>query len=144
MEKRKRTPTKSILFWLGASGNKILCEEMVILIIQELERCKINYQLALGLQDLKITDIYQRLWKNKIQTIDLDLKGLARYFSDYKCIIIPDTGPMHLVAALGIALVQVFVNSDMNQYGYTGSDKYVINKDLNVEPLLKFIQSYVS
>jgi ADP-heptose:LPS heptosyltransferase len=139
-----RPPSRAVLLWLGATGDKIIPESLLISIMQELKQHSIMYHMAVGPHDQKITEVYQKSWKNEIQTIDLDLMELGRYFLDYKCIIMPDTGPMHLVAALSIALIQVFVNSDMTQYGYTGSDRYIINQDLHVESLLKFIQSHIS
>ncbi len=139
-----KPPRRAVLIWLGATGDKIIPESLLFSIRRELKKHRIMYTMAIGPHDQKIAEIYKKSWKNEIKTIDLDLLGLGRYFLDYKCIIIPDTGPMHLVAALGIALVQIFIHSDTNQYGYTGSNKYIIYKNLHVEPLLKFIQLNIS
>ena len=137
-------PQKSILFWLGATGNKILNESLLNSIIQEIKNLNINFQLALGPHDEHIKELYTSSWKDHIQTIHLDLKGIARYFLEYKCVIMPDTGPMHLVAALGIPLVQVFIDSNIQQYAYTGPGKFIIDKKLDAVMFSKFLHSWIS
>jgi len=133
-----------ILIWLGATGNKILSEELVNSIIQAIKKLDVGLRLAVGPHDSHVLNIYRKQWRNEIQITNFNIREIAEYFMMYKCICMPDTGPMHLVAALGIPLVQVFVDSNINQYGYTGSNKFIINKTLNVVSFLKFIRKQIS
>jgi ADP-heptose:LPS heptosyltransferase len=144
LEETNVSPQKSLLLWLGATGSKILSEALVNSIVEEIEKLNIDYHLALGPHDRAVLDFYTKPLRNKIISINLDLKGIARYFLSYRCIIMPDTGPMHLVAALEIPLVQIFVDSNVIQYGYVGSDKYIVDRELNAETFSKFIKTQIS
>jgi len=140
ISKKNIIPDKSLLLWLGATGNKILSEELVDSIIVAIEKLKVNYNLAVGPNDQQVREAYKQQWRDDIQTINLDLPGIGKYFLSFKCIIIPDTGPMHLVAALNIPLIQVFVDSNVKQYGYNGSNKYIIDKKLDSDSLKQVIR----
>jgi len=129
----------SILMWLGATGNKILNEEVVNSIILVIEKLGIGVSLAVGPHDQYVVDKYTKHWRDDIRLMNLDFSGIAKYFMTFKCIFMPDTGPMHLVAALGIPLVQVFVDSNIKQYGYHGPNKYIIYKKINADSLKKFV-----
>jgi ADP-heptose:LPS heptosyltransferase len=144
LEETKISAQKSLLLWLGATGNKILNESLVNSIVGEIERLNIDYSLALGPHDQAVLDFYTKPLRNRIKSINLDLKGIARYFLCFKCIIMPDTGPMHLVAALDIPLVQIFVGSNAKQYGYIGPDKFIVDRKLNTDTFSKFIQTQIS
>jgi ADP-heptose:LPS heptosyltransferase len=137
-------PQNSILFWLGATGNKILSESLVISIIEQIENIDKDYHIAFGPHDEHIRERYRNSWKENIQSVNFDLQGIAKYFLDYRCIIMPDTGPMHLVAALDIPLVQVFVHSNVKQYGYTGDKYFIIDKTLITATFSKFVNSWIT
>lgn len=129
-----------ILIWLGATGNKFLNEDLVNSIILIFEKLGIGFDLAVGPYDQHVTDLYTQPWRENIRILNLDLSEISKYFMSYKCIIMPDTGPMHLVAALDIPLVQVFVDSNLKQYGYTGSNKFIIDKKLEADTFQQFIK----
>jgi ADP-heptose:LPS heptosyltransferase len=129
-----------ILVWLGATGNKFLNEDFVNSIILAIEDLNIGVSLAVGPHDRHVLDLYKKAWRDDIRVMKLDLTGIAKYFMSYKCICMPDTGPMHLVAALGIPLVQVFVDSNIKQYGYRGPNKYIIDKKVDVDALQQFVR----
>jgi len=143
IKKTDISPKRNLLIWLGARGDKILSETLVNSILRELKQHKIMYYLALGPHDKKIAENYKHSCKHEIHIIDLDLIELGRYFLDYKCIIMPDTGPMHLVAALGIPLIQVFVNSSILQYGYMRGNRFIVDKKINGDILIQFITQHV-
>jgi heptosyltransferase-3 len=138
------SPTQSVLLWLGATGNKVLPKDLAVLIINTIRELNLDLILSVGPHDQHVKDLYEQTWQKDIQIINKDLQGIARYFLSFKCIIMPDTGPMHLVAALGIPLIQVFVDSNIEQYGYTGSDKHIVNRDLDVKAFSKFIKIQIS
>jgi ADP-heptose:LPS heptosyltransferase len=144
LNEAKLSPQKSLLFWLGATGNKILDEDLVNSIILMLSKLDVDMNLAIGPHDEEIIHIYTKPWRNDIRIISLNLKEIGEYFLNYKCIIMPDTGPMHLVAALEIPLVQVFVDSNIAQYGYRDSNKYIIDSEFDEERLMKFINAQIS
>ncbi len=140
----KFTPGCSLLIWLGATGNKILNEELVKSIIRVVEELDIDFTLAAGPHDQHILDLYSKPWRDDIRILNLDLRGIAEYFMKFKCICMPDTGPMHLVAALGIPLVQVFVDSNIKQYGYRGPNKYIIHKEIDADSLKQFVRKQLN
>jgi ADP-heptose:LPS heptosyltransferase len=144
LKKNTTSAAYPILFWLGATGNKILNEKIVNSIILALEELTISVHLAVGPHDEQLLDIYQKPWRERIRVMNFTIKQIAEYFMKFKCICMPDTGPMHLVAALEIPLVQIFVDSNINQYGYTGPDKFIINRTLDIDPFQKFIRKQIS
>lgn len=132
-----------ILFWLGATGNKFLDEPLIKSIIKVLENINIKPILAAGPHDKRIIDKYSEEIRTSIQLFDLDIQGVVDYFKKFKIIFMPDTGPMHLVAALNIPLVQIFVNSSTVQYAYSGTDKFIINHVFDSESFINFIKQYI-
>jgi ADP-heptose:LPS heptosyltransferase len=110
-------------------------------IVEVTKEKNIDVSLALGPHDQHVRDSYTQPWRNDIQIINLDLEGIARYFLNFKCIIMPDTGPMHMVAALGISLVQLFVNSNLKQYGYIGRNRFIIDKIVDENLFKQFISN---
>lgn len=112
-------PEKSALFWLGATGDKVLPEEVILLVYEQIsQHTDFDLQLALGPAD---RFIYQRLpvqlreqtliWENA-------LTETAIFFSGFRFFISGDTGPMHLAVALGIPNVSIFNQENYHQYGY--------------------------
>ena len=71
------------------------------------------------------------------------LKETAKFFKQYKIIIMPDTGPMHLAVALGIPTVQAFINSDPVWYAYKGENLFLINKKIESDDFLVFVKNYL-
>jgi len=140
VDQEKSYSDEPILIWLGATGNKFLNEDLVNSIILAIEKLDIGFSLAVGPHDQHVVDLYTKPWRDDIRVMNLDLNGIAKYFMSYKCICMPDTGPMHLVAALGIPLVQVFVDSNIKQYGYRGPNKYIIHKEIDTGSLIQFIR----
>jgi heptosyltransferase-3 len=144
MNKYKVPPEHSLLIWLGATGNKFLPEGLVDSIIMAIKELDVDFSLAVGPEDLHVIDYYRKPWRDDIKVMSLDLRGIAEFFLNYKCIVIPDTGPMHLVAAMGIPLIQVFVNSSIEQYGYLGYNKYIIDKKIDADSLKQFVREQLN
>jgi ADP-heptose:LPS heptosyltransferase len=112
--------------------------------VEVLKKLNIDLLLAVGPHDQHVRNFYTQEWRNDIQTINLDLEGIARYYLNFKCVAMPDTGPMHLVAALDIPLVQIFVDSQIKQYAYHGSKKYIIDKKLDTDAFTNFIREQLN
>jgi ADP-heptose:LPS heptosyltransferase len=144
ISKNNISPEHSILIWLGATGNKFVPEELVNSVVEAIKELNIDLHLAVGPHDQKVKDMYTHSWRENIQTINLDLEGIARYFLNFKCVIMPDTGPMHLVAAIGISLVQVFVNSNIGQYGYIGPNRFIIENKIDTDLFKQFIKTQIN
>ncbi len=139
-----RSQNKKVLFWLGATGNKILPEKMITNILLLLEEKNISYQLAAGPADENLFQNYPLEWKDKTLFLKGSLRDTSEFFCQYSVVLIPDTGPMHLAVALGIPTVQVFVNSDPTWYAYTGENNFVINKVINKKELKKYFIKFVN
>ena len=72
--------------------------------------------------------------------MDLNLTVIGEFFTKFRLICMPDTGPMHLVAALGLPLIQIFVHSNVEQYSYRGKDRYLIDKEIDEDSLRHFMK----
>jgi len=132
-----------VLFWLGATSNKILPEKLIKEIISELNEKNIKFKFAAGPSDESLIENYPVIWRNNTIIRKGSLKDTSRFFRQYKLIIIPDTGPMHLAVALGIPTVQVFVKSDPTWYAYTGENCFLINKSLDKQKFCDFLGKYL-
>ena len=137
-------PEKDILIWLGATGNKILSETMVSGLLEIVDELDLMYTLAAGPHDENVIKRYSADLQKQIRIQRLDLEGISKFFKTFKLICMPDTGPMHLVAALNIPLIQVFVDSNTKQYGYSGENKLIIDRILEKESATKFIKKFVT
>ncbi|MCK4559356.1 MAG: glycosyltransferase family 9 protein [Calditrichia bacterium] len=131
---------QNILLWLGATGNKILNEELITFLVKIFEEINLKYVIAAGPFDDKIIANYSPGLRANILIQNLDLGGIASWYRTFNIICMPDTGPMHMVAALDIPLIQVFVNSNVKQYGYRGPNKYIIDKEINADSLKQFVR----
>jgi len=139
----KDSTHEKLLFWFGATGNKILPKRLFEEIISFLNENNITYQLAAGPQDEHLLNKYSSVNKKDVIFLRGSLKDSAIFFKKYKMIIMPDTGPMHLIIALGIPTVQVFVNSDPIWYAYKGQDIFLVNKNVDSKELKKFIKNHL-
>jgi ADP-heptose:LPS heptosyltransferase len=133
---------KEVLFWLGATGQKVLGSELVELLISFFNKMKIDIFLAAGPSDEKILKGYPEGIVHRVRILEGSLAETGQFFNQFKVICTPDTGPMHLIAALGIPMIQVFVDSNITWYGYRGTDKYIINKYINEGELVRFLKEY--
>ena len=128
-----------ILFWFGATGNKIIPKQLFEDIIEFFKINGLTYQLAAGPHDEHLLSLYPSIKKKDVIFMKGTIKQTTIFFNQYKIIIIPDTGPMHLAVAQGIPTVQVFVNSNLVWYAYQGENIFLINKTLDSEKLKNFI-----
>jgi ADP-heptose:LPS heptosyltransferase len=133
----------SLLIWLGATGNKIVGEGLIQTLVRICEELKIDYLLAAGPHDQQVIDRYSSELKKKIQLMDLNLTSIGEFYTKFKIICMPDTGPMHLVAALGLPLIQIFVHSNIEQYGYRGKTRYLIDKEIDEDSLRNFMKEHM-
>ena len=138
---KKINTNEKLLFWIGATGNKILPKDLFEDVLSFLDKNNITFQLAAGPQDEHLLGNYPSVKKEDVIFLKGSLKESAKFFKQYQIIIMPDTGPMHLIIALGIPTVQVFVNSDPVWYAYKGENIFLINQKINSNELLDFIKN---
>jgi heptosyltransferase III len=142
-----KTDTKAgkqkVLFWLGATGNKILPKKLFEEIYTFLIKINITFQIAAGPHDEHLLKHYSLIKNKKVEFLRGTLKDTAMFFKQFQMIIIPDTGPTHLAVALGIPTVQVFVNSDPVWYAYKGDNLFLINKKFKSDELLHFVKNHL-
>lgn len=114
-----------ILIWLGATGKKVLSVEIVeqlVTITASAGDAPILY--AAGPADTGHVAGYPKEISENTLIWKTPLLETAAFFSLFKLFISPDTGPMHLAAALGIPTVTIFVESNITQYGYNDGEKH--------------------
>jgi ADP-heptose:LPS heptosyltransferase len=131
-----------ILFWFGATGNKILPGQLFKDIIKFFNKNNLLFQLAAGPHDEHLLNLYSSVQKKDVIFMQGSIKDTAIFFNQYKMIFIPDTGPMHLTIALGLPTVQIFVNSNPVWYAYRGDNVFLINKNLDSEQLKNFTENW--
>lgn len=134
---------KKVLFWIGATGNKILPNKLLMDILAILDNNNISFQMAAGPHDEGLLSRYPAIKSSEIDFLKGSLNNTARFFKRFKIIIIPDTGPAHLSVALGIPTVQVFVNSDPVWYAYRGEHLFLINNKINESDFLHFAKNHL-
>ena len=142
-DKLTRLGKEKVLFWFGATGNKVLPKILFKEIFDYLNENKISYQLAAGPNDEHLLKKYLLVRKKDTIFLKGSLKDTAKFFKSYQMIIMPDTGPMHLAIALGIPTIQVFVNSDPVWYAYKGENIFLINKKFDSNELSKFMKNHL-
>lgn len=140
-KKSSKLEYKNVLFWLGATKNKILPEFLISKLLDILIEKNIQYQFSAGPADEKLFKDYPDEWYQKTQFLKGSIIDTASFFLNYNMIITPDTGPMHLAVALGIPTVQVFVNSDPIWYGYADPPHYIINKSVKEDEFKKYLDN---
>ncbi len=143
LEKSVPKTKKSLLIWLGATGNKIVGEGLIQTLLRICEELRIDCLLAAGPHDHHVIDGYPEELKKRIQQMDLNLTAIGEFFRQFKIICMPDTGPMHLVAALDLPLIQIFVHSNIEQYGYRGKTRYMIDTEIDEDSLRSFITEHM-
>ncbi|RMH76863.1 MAG: hypothetical protein D6681_21270 [Calditrichaeota bacterium] len=114
-----------VLFWLGATGNKILppaAVEWVYRILQQ--RKNLPFLLAAGPADREVLKKYPLEIAENTILWEAPLVETAAFFSLFDLFISPDTGPMHLAVAVGCQTFTLFVDSNIRQYGYQQEPKY--------------------
>jgi ADP-heptose:LPS heptosyltransferase len=134
---------KKVLFWFGATGNKILPRDLFEDIFSFLKANNITYQLAAGPHDEHLIKHYPSLKNESIKFLKGSLKDTAKYFKQFPVILIPDTGPTHLAVALGVPTVQIFVNSNPVWYAYRGKNLFLIDKKFIQEDFLHFVKNHL-
>ena len=134
---------EKVLFWLGATGNKILPKKLFEEIYTFLKEKNITFCLAAGPHDKHLLKRYPLIEKDNVLLLKGSLKDAVKFFKQFKLIIIPDTGPTHLAVALGIPTIQVFVNSDPVWYAYKGYNLFLINKNFIPDEFLHFVKNHL-
>jgi lipopolysaccharide heptosyltransferase III len=142
-EKSQESGKEKVLFWFGATSNKILPKELFEDILLFLNENDIKYKLAAGPHDEHLLKTYTSIKKEDVMFLKGSLKETAKFLKQYKIIIMPDTGPMHLAVALGIPTVQAFINSDPVWYAYKGENLFLINKKIESDDFLAFVKNYL-
>lgn len=138
-----------ILIWLGATGNKVLPGDIFSYLYEQIRKHgDLPVQFAAGPADVERLSRYPQWIQEKTLLWKDPLLETAAFFSCFRLFISGDTGPMHLAAALGIPTLTIFVDSNIEQYGYhdgkrhfsllwknTPEDRRILNRFL--EMLLK-------
>ena len=137
-----KPPANKLLFWLGATGNKKLPAELISKLIDIFSGLSINYDLAAGPADRGIIEILPSEIQRQVLILTGSVRETAGFFKNYKVICIPDTGPLHLAAALNIPLIQVFCGSNSTWYAYQGEDFLLIDKVADSETIQTFLHKY--
>jgi ADP-heptose:LPS heptosyltransferase len=137
---RKRS---GILIWIGATGGKILPPKLILDMRNLLEEISVNITLAAGPADKLLTDDYPHDLSRRVKILKGSLKETAQYFRKFKVLIMPDTGPMHLAAALNIPLVQIFINSNDIWYGYTGQNRLIVRGEPDMKQVGRFVEDHI-
>jgi ADP-heptose:LPS heptosyltransferase len=119
------TERRGILFWLGATGKKVLPPEVVTQVDALLQKMSPhNVVYACGPADEQHVQQYPEHIRKNLLVWKAPLPETARFFSRHQLFISGDTGPMHLAVALGIASLTIFVDSNIVQYGYQQNGKH--------------------
>ncbi len=114
-----------VLFWLGATGNKILPPEAVSFVYALLtEKHNIPVQLAAGPADGEVIARYPQHIREQTHLWNASLIETAAFFSLFRLFVSGDTGPMHLAVAVGCPTITIFVNSNIRQYGYRDGERH--------------------
>ncbi len=135
-------PVNKLLFWLGATGNKKLPVDLILKLIDIFSGLSIKFELAAGPHDHGLIEVLPDEIQRQVLALSGTLKETATFFKNYKVICTPDTGPLHLAAALNIPLIQVFIGSNSTWYAYRGENFLLIDKTLNTELLKTFLNKY--
>jgi ADP-heptose:LPS heptosyltransferase len=116
---------RGILFWLGATGKKVLPPKVVALIdalLQKMSQQNIVY--ACGPADEQHVQQYPEHIRKNMIVWKAPLPETAVFFSRHQVFVSGDTGPMHLAVAIGIPSLTIFVDSNIVQYGYHQTGKH--------------------
>lgn len=134
--------SNTVLFWLGATKNKILPIQLVSETLKLLDQSGIKYSLAAGPGDKALLDMYPPEIAGKIMFRSGTLKETAHFFSGFRVLILPDTGPMHLAVAMGLPVIQLFNNSNSRQYGYSSDRAIIMENSLDEQRFMAFIEAF--
>jgi ADP-heptose:LPS heptosyltransferase len=119
------TERRGILFWLGATGKKILPANIIIQLDALLKKMSLqDITYACGPADEHHVQNYPAHIRKNLVIWKAPLPETAKFFSRHQLFISGDTGPMHLAVALGIATLTIFVDSNIVQYGYQQKGKH--------------------
>jgi heptosyltransferase-3 len=142
LSQEDKLPANKLLFWLGATGNKKLPAELIIKLTDIFSGLSIKYDLAAGPADRGIIEILPAEMQRQVMILSGSVRETAAVFKNYKVICIPDTGPLHLAAALNIPLIQVFSGSNSTWYAYRGENFLLIDKVLDARTVQTFLRKY--
>ncbi|OGB69924.1 MAG: hypothetical protein A2Y94_08705 [Caldithrix sp. RBG_13_44_9] len=133
----------SILLWLGATGKKVLPPNLITFLLAEISKNKgLEILLALGPDDQEILPDLPPDLQKKVMIWKHPLSETLAFFAGQKAFISGDTGPAHLVAALGLPMLTIFVSSKKQQYGYhDGSLRFAVSYDGSAQKLEKIAES---
>ena len=142
LKNQKQKKQEAVLFWLGATGKKILGPDIIKVLLTIFAETNVKVRLAAGIGDNEMIQKYPPRIRQSTEILEGSLLESAIFFKQFKVICTPDTGPMHLMAALGIPIIQIFVNSNIVWYGYYGEDQFIIDKSINIKDLTTFLKHY--
>ncbi len=115
-----------VLFWLGATGDKMLPESAITFIYETLLKAGFErVVLMAGSEDSTRMRQYSSKIQEQIQYWKRPLVDTALFFSRFRLFISADTGPMHLAVAVGVPTLTLFTTTNLKQYGYQENQKHV-------------------
>ena len=130
---------QGVLIWLGARGGKVIPEPLLMRIIHLLEKMRIDFSYAAGPADSGLVKKYTTEIAELVTILSGNLRQTAQFLKRFRILIMPDTGPMHLAAALNIPLIQVFIESNKKWYGYQGDNQIILSEKDDVKIVRDFI-----
>jgi ADP-heptose:LPS heptosyltransferase len=108
-----------ILFWLGATGDKHLSDQLVTDISTLLEaETGLPVVFGFGPADGHLRKDYNATILAKSFVSDKPLDQTAVFFSAFRCFVATDTGPLHMAAIIGQKTIGIFTRVNYKQYGY--------------------------
>ncbi len=114
----------SVLLWLGATGNKVLPFRLISLLYEEcMKHFGYKVVVAVGPNDEKILQNLPEEFRKQVLIWRYPLEDTLIFFATQRAFISGDTGPAHLAAALGLAMLTIFINSKSEQYGYHDGER---------------------
>ena len=124
---------------MGARGGKVIPEPLLTRIIHLLEKMKIDFSYAAGPADSGLVKMYAPEISELVTILSGNLRQTAQFLKRFRILIMPDTGPMHLAAALNIPLIQVFIESNKKWYGYKADNQIILSEKDDVKIVRDFI-----
>lgn len=135
-----KSDSKPVLIWLGATGDKVLAVETILMIFDELKNNSFaSIIFAAGPEDSQISEKLPDWISRQVIIWKDSLIKTASFFSLFGMIISADTGPAHLAVAMEIPTITIFISSKIGQYGYNDGRRHFSVEFENLEQTRAFL-----
>ena len=136
--------TKPVLIWVGATGDKVLPSETILMIYKELEKNSFSPIIfAAGPGDSHISEKLPDWISRQVIIWKDSLIKTAAFFSLFGMIISADTGPAHLAVAMDVPTITIFISSKIGQYGYNDGKRHFSFELKNPEQTRTFLNKSI-